>query len=394
VEVPTLRHDGTILDTAGWDNRTALLYEPRTEFPPIPSAPTREEVGEAVEHLFDLTHDFPFTGDEHKAAWLAALLTPFARFAFDGPAPLFLFTANCAGTGKSLLCSLISEIVEGRDMARTPCPSGDAEMAKTITSVALAGDKIVLFDNIDTADSFGSASLDAALTGTSWKQRILVVSQMTPDLPLFTTWFATGNNVALRGDIHRRVLPCRLETCEEHPEQRKGFKYPNLLVHVRKKRATLAVAALTILRAQFTTRCPAPALSPFGSFEGWSACVRAAVVRATGLDPVATRMEIVEADETITTLAALLEGWSHLKGGTKGVTAAEALRWVVCFPNENIVLRDALVQVSRDSNLPSTRALGKYLSSHRGRVLHGRAFYGKQDRNGVVRWRVSKPESD
>jgi hypothetical protein len=33
--------------------------------------------------------DFPFERPEHRAAWLAGLLTPLAWFAFDGPAPLY-----------------------------------------------------------------------------------------------------------------------------------------------------------------------------------------------------------------------------------------------------------------------------------------------------------------
>ena len=85
-------------------------------------------------------------------------------------------------------------------------------MAKTITAIALAGDQMILLDNIDPAIPLGWASLDAALTGTTWKQRLLGVSAMTSELPLFTVWFATGNNVSFRGrhSPSRHPLPRRV----------------------------------------------------------------------------------------------------------------------------------------------------------------------------------------
>jgi hypothetical protein len=108
VECPTLRPDGTVLDVAGWDPVTGLLYEPRVDFPRVPETPCHQQAEDAADRLLDLVRDFPFAGLEHHAVRLAALLTPLGRWAFAGPAPLFLFVANCPGTGKTLLPSLIA----------------------------------------------------------------------------------------------------------------------------------------------------------------------------------------------------------------------------------------------------------------------------------------------
>ena len=43
--------------------------------------------------------DFPFAQPEHKSTFLAFLLTALARYAFSGPAPLFLIDANVRGSG-------------------------------------------------------------------------------------------------------------------------------------------------------------------------------------------------------------------------------------------------------------------------------------------------------
>src|SRR5262249_19791240 len=140
--------------------------------------------------------------------------------------------------------------------------------------------------------------------------------------------FATGNNVELRGDIPRRVVPCRLETAEEHPEERTGFKYPNLLEHVGAERPRLVCAGLTILRAYFAAGRPRQELTTFGSYESWSDVIRAPVAWALGLDPLATRERMRGTDARRAALVGLVQGWAELPGGKTGLTVAEALRYL------------------------------------------------------------------
>src|SRR5262249_10259865 len=106
VEVPTMRPDGTLLDAAGYDGLTGLLFEPNDDYPPVPQCPSLAHAQNAAGVLLDLVDEFEFAGDAHKAAWLAALLTVLARPAIDGPCPLFLFEAAAAGTGKTLLAEI------------------------------------------------------------------------------------------------------------------------------------------------------------------------------------------------------------------------------------------------------------------------------------------------
>ena len=113
-EVPLLRADGTVLETPGYDRRSGILYTPEIEYPKVPESPTREDVQAAVQKLYDLVVDFPFKDGNHKAAWLSALLTAFARPTLPGPAPLFLFDANTSGAGKTFLADIISIVGIGR----------------------------------------------------------------------------------------------------------------------------------------------------------------------------------------------------------------------------------------------------------------------------------------
>jgi hypothetical protein len=287
VDYPVLRPDGTILECPGYDRETGLLLELAGEPPPIPPRPTRQDALAVRDDLLDVVADFPFEGDVHQAAWLAALLTPLARFAFAGPTPLFLVDANVRAAGKGLLLDCICQIVTGERFTIATYTGDEDELRKRITSLALAGDRLVLFDNLE--GKFGNAVLDAALTGTAWKDRVLGVNRMA-EAPLYMTWYATGNNVSVAADTARRICHVRLESPEEHPEERQDFLRPNLLAWVGENRPRLLAAALTVLRAYCVAGRPDQDLPAWGSFEGWSGLVRSAVVWIGLPDPGRTRL--------------------------------------------------------------------------------------------------------
>jgi hypothetical protein len=343
VETPVLRDDGSLLDKAGWDADTGILYEPSGKFPPIPEAPTHADARLAAEALFDLVSDFPFKDDHAKAAWLCAALTPFARHAIAGNCPAVLFDSNVARSGKSKLADLVAILATGREMARTPWPvKDDAEVRKSITSIALAGDRLVLFDNIAEGVPFGGSALEAAITSATWKSRLLGTNTNTPELPLFTLFHASGNNTTLTNAIDGRLVLCQLECIDESPAERTGWKYLNLIQHAKQQRPALVAAALTILRAYLVAGRPDQKLVAFGSFEEWQALVQYAVYWTTDMDARGNRGELRERNDTKNDLAALLDGWSELSGADRGLTVAEAVRRL----NENE--QKALAPLSTD----------------------------------------------
>src|SRR5262249_49604165 len=156
-----------------------------------------------------------------------------------------------------------------------------------ITSLVLAGDRLVLFDNLE--GRFGNATLNAALTAPAWQDRNLGFNRMVEG-PLYMTWYATGNNVQTSDDTARRCCHIRLESPQERPEERQGFRHPNLLAWVGANRAELLAAALTILRSYCAAGRPDQGVPAWGSFEGWSGLVRSAVVWVDQPDPGETRL--------------------------------------------------------------------------------------------------------
>ena len=235
VTVPTLRSDGTILNKPGYDPQSGLLYSPDNCTPDVLEIPTPDDAIRACNQLLEIVAEFPFKTDAHRATWLAYLLTPLARHAFEGPSPLFLLDANVRASGKSLLADIVSLVVVGTEAQRFANPDCDEECRKRITAVVLENVPLLLIDNI--TGSLGCPSLDAALTGTIWKDRELGKNRNVEG-PLRTVWSASGNNVVLEADTARRVAHVRLESPEENPELREGFKFPDIKQHVAASRST------------------------------------------------------------------------------------------------------------------------------------------------------------
>ena len=391
VESPVLRADGTVLQQPGYDSDTGIYFQPQCQFPSIPAKPSYDDAVHARDQLLEVVEDFPFADDSHCAAWVAGVLTPMSRYAFSGPSPAFLNDANIRGCGKSLLTDATSIIATGREMARMTLPRDDDELRKRITAMAMVGEPLILIDNI--AGTFGSPSLDAALTATSWSDRILGQTTMTT-LPLYAVWYATGNNVVLAADTSRRVVHIRLESPEESPEERTGFHHDDLLGWVRKERPRLTMAAATILAAYCCEGRPDMKLTPWGSFEGWSDLVRQAVVWVGLPDPGSSRTDLTsQSDREAVALRQLIAGWEEIDPSTSGMTVASVVRELAEHPDQYEGLRSALYELAppRDGKILNPRSIGMKLHYLRQRVVGGK-FLDKRTTNMGAMWHVCSGE--
>jgi len=286
-------------------------------------------------------------------------------------------------------------IVLGREMPVFSYAHESEEMRKKITSIAIAGDRLVLLDNLE--GNFGNDALDRALTSTRWKDRILGKSELV-DLPLMPAWYGTGNNVAVAADTTRRIIHVRLDVLEEHPEDRKDFQHPDLLAWVRQNRGKLLCAAITILAAYCRAGRPSQNLSSFGSFEGWSSIVRQAVVWAGLPDPCKTRTRLVEFSDTTTdAIGQLIHAWQAYDPGGKGLVASDLLATLYrrdFQPSDeaSVAMRAAIENFvgCAPGKVPTARQVGNKLRAARRRVIAGFMLDTnphEQNRNGAV-WRV------
>jgi hypothetical protein len=393
-DYPVIRSDGTILHEAGYDPHTALLVLPGGLIlgGETWDRPTKDRAITARDALFEVVVDFPFERDIHRAAWLAALLTPLARFAFPGPAPLFLVDANVRAAGKGLLLDTLSRIITGERFTIATYSHDEDELRKRITSLALAGDRLVLFDNLE--GKFGNAVLDAALTATAWKDRFLGANRMV-EAPLYATWYATGNNVAIAADTARRICHIRLESPEERPEQRQGFRHPDLLRWIGDNRPRLLGAALTILQAYMLAGCPDQNLPAWGSFDGWSRLVRSAVVWVGCPDPGETRTLLQDhADLAAEQMGTVLIALAQLDPDRRGLMTAQIIaRCREANDNSPEYVHDLRDAIEAMLGKLDARGLGYKLRAYRRRIFGGRYVDLTGLSQGAKRWAVF-PESD
>jgi len=389
---PVVMPDGAIVSESGYHRSIrSIVCVPRGLKLSVPDRPTLSDARAAVETLSAIVTDFPLVSDVHRAGWLAALLTPLAWYCFDGPAPLTLLTGNNRGVGKGLLADLIGLIVTGSGLPIMTYTSDREELRKRISSFVCEGARLVLFDNVTNA--FGSDVLDAALTATVWKDRLLGTNQ-TITAPLQIVWYATGNNVTLGADAARRILPVRLETAEEKPELRADFRYPNLREHVREHRARLLSAALCILRAYILAGRPRVNLPSWGSFENWSGFVRECLVWAGMPDPAGTRQELhTHADRDALNMRAILQGMQRLDPQGRGLTCAGLLEKVREFSFGDREPWQQDMSGALEELLPRlcARTLGYKFRAFRRRNFGGLMLDTRgADRDGGHRWVVRR----
>jgi putative DNA primase/helicase len=289
ITAPTLREDGSLLDTPGYDTATGLLYRPNDVYPAISEHPTKGDAVRALARLKHLIRFFDFADDVSRSIWLCTVLTGVIRRILP-TAPLFGYSAPKRGSGKGLLVSAASIIVSGVEAPLMTQGRTEEELEKRITTKLRAGHSCLHIDNCSLP--LAGDKLNSILTTPTTDDRVLG-THTDARLATNVLLMASGNNLVVSGDMTRRVLRATLDPKCEFPEQR---EFPqNVVAETYAGRAELLVAALTILRAYNCAGRPPQQMKPLGSFEDWSELPRAALVWLGEPDPNNT--QTVEADD-------------------------------------------------------------------------------------------------
>lgn len=407
-EIPTLLPDGSIIARPGYDEEMGILYRPKVDLPDVPEYPTRDECRAASLQLLDIVDQIPFEVPEHRSAWLAALLTPIARWAYTGQNPMFMFDANQSGSGKGLALKVIAWITLGREMDFLVPTDDENEERKRVTSKIIAGATMVLIDNIE--KPFGSPVIEALLTSGVWSDRLLN-SNSAPTFDAWVTWYGSANNVRFkREDTRRRCCLIRIVTTDLRPEQRSGFRRPDLEAYVLEHRAELLAAALTMLRGWLRSAERAEDLAgwggPWGSFNDWDRVVRGALVYAGLVDPIAAKGTAgatqSNEDGLQMLLAGLEEVGKQLGEGTGEFTTTQL--WDALHENDEWrridkntatrfkTLRTAFAALLfNDRQTSSAIGLGTLLTQYKKKPVAtatGRKWLVTRILKGVARWSV------
>lgn len=379
VTAPTLRPDGSLITRPGYDAASGIYYDPRgVEFPPVPSAPTREQALAALDRLESLFGTLEIADELSRSVSISALMTAVVRPALRA-APLHAVSAPVAGSGKSKIVNCAAIIATGHPTPVLAIGAREEETEKRIGGALIAGMPLIAIDN--TERPLGGEFLCQAITEPLVAPRILGVSELMR-VPNTATWFATGNNLKLSGDMVRRALLLMLDPKCERPELRE-FETPDPCLIAQQQRAEFVVAVLTIVRAFIVAGRPREC-APIGSFEDWSGLVRDALIWLGRPDPADAMGEARREDPVLAGLIAVVEQWRKAIGSDR-VTA----RQIVGIAEEHGEFREALAAVGGEGGKISTGRLGKWLGKVKGRRVNGMRIEDAGYRDGIALWQVS-----
>lgn len=378
ITTPTLRPDGSILSSPGYDPATRLVLMKPPTLPPMPTAPTKDDALKAIELLENLLTDFPLVDPASKSVALSAFITPVVRGAMP-VAPLHALRAPVAGSGKSYLIDVAAAIATGQRCPVIAAGRTEEETEKRLASALLAGQPLISVDNVN--GELAGDMLCQLIERPLVEVRPLGRSELVRIESKATT-FATGNNIVLVADMVRRTLLATLDPEMERPELRRFAGDP--LATVLADRGKYIAAALTICRAYIGAGCPEQC-APLASFEDWSRIVRSALVWLGRADPVASMEAAREEDPDAISLREIVGAWADVIGPNVPLTAGEIVekaneadligggdyhetpRKELAYPE----LHEALMSVAGDRLGLNTRKLGYWLRRKKGRVIGG-----------------------
>jgi putative DNA primase/helicase len=361
ITTPTLRHDGTLLCTPGYDLRSELYLIPGLTLPAIPDQPTKVEALAALAVLKDLFSEFSFRRkDLDLSVALAGLISALLRGSLP-TAPAILVRGDGPGVGKSLLVDIIAMVVTGQLCPVTTFSSSEEEVEKRVGALVLAGAQIFSFDNCD-RDLEGQI-LNQLTERSMMTVRILGRSEM-PVCECHTAVFATGNGIGYAGDMLRRGLICELKALSERPELRQ-FKRDALAIAYN-RRAEYVAAALTIVRAYIAAGRPRVCDS-LGSYGAWSSMVRSPLVWLGERDPRQSMDEVRAENPELLLISEFHQLWLDYR---IPLSTAYTVARIIELAEVNTpskfnppALRDFLLRIARDKNRNeiSPERLGSWL---------------------------------
>ena len=391
IEAPTIRPDGSLLTTPGYDSVTGLLFDAGgTRFPAIPEKPTRADAEAAIEVLKRPFVAFPFVGEADRSVALSSVLTVLVCRMLRA-APLFGYSAPKMASGKTLLATIASYVGCGRAPYLMSQAQDPADERKRMLSALIEGPAMLVIDNIERA--LQSDALCTAITEATYNDRVLGQSR-TVTVETNCLFAATGNNLALAGDLTARAILCRLDPACERPEQR-TFDL-NLHEWVPAHRGELAVAALTVIRAYLAAGEPRQPVPNFARFEEWQRLCRFPLTWLGLADPCETRESIEATDPVRENLRALLTTW-HEHFSDRPATVAQAIAAgtnarnkggdILSFTGDG--LNEAMMAVAGEKGSVNSRRLGRFIGKHERRIEGDLRFLRAGTADKTMLWRVS-----
>ena len=268
--IPTLRPDGTLATTPGFDVASGAYYAPRGPAVAVPDVPTKADVDAAARLLCGFLDEIGFERDRDRVAAVAVIVEAVLRPVLKMPRPIFVVEPTVRGDHKELLPALLGVIVDGAhrefEWTRT-----EAEVARSIAEAtrAGAGYRWWQFHN----GRAGHEALVAAASETVHRPSIVV---------------SLKSGAAPHETLVPWSVPIRLDWARSNSGTRTGKRGLHRDQAVKYRFAFIRAAAILVRHWAIVGRRELPSLPVEGPLRPWAATV-GGVLAAAGI-PGADRL--------------------------------------------------------------------------------------------------------
>jgi hypothetical protein len=392
ITAPTLRSDGSVVNSPGYDPISKLLLIGQQTYA-VPINPTDETAKGALEVLMKPFAEFPFVDNLAWSVHLGALLTAAIRPSVP-TAPAFVYDAPTQGSGKSLLAACVGMLATGKTPPVWPHVNiqNTDETRKRMFTALKDSERVVVWDNV--VGAFDSAPLAAILTSPSAKDRLLN-TQTSIEVPNRVLLLLTGNNFTPAGDMARRVFICRIDPKTEMPCARRFSDNP--LEICKYNRQEMIGAALTLIRYYLSSGASRD--GDTGSFSEWDLFVRQTIIylgktiaRERCVDIMKSIEQNSQQDPEAELLSALYQSWLEIFGHewkTAKEVANPSVDWDWQTDGPRNAFRESLVDLVKGPiSIPTVSRALRY---RKGRVVDDLVLEeGKNLKQNVKTWRIIK----
>ena len=355
--------------------------------------PTLEAAQVSLSKLRAVLCEFHFAQPHDEAAALSGMFTAVLRPSIE-LAPAYHAKAHSIGSGKTLLCEAIGAMAGPGGNRKLSYPKTSEEASKVILSALLEGPAVVEFDDMD-SDWLPHGVINRMLTSTHMTERILGSSKVAT-VSTRTLFLGSGNNVGPIRDLVRRVITITLDPQCATPATLQYRGDP--LATVRKNRAELVCAVLTIVRAWKQSGSPKSHVPNIASFGGaWSDYCRHTLIWLGMPDPATALFDQLKNDPDREALGKLLTEWHRRFGSNpttvrKVVAKAQELAIDMSFGGSGNTgdhdLLDAICEFPvAERGVINTSKFGWLLKRNALRIVDGLRFEEAQA-DGRKAWRV------
>lgn len=398
VNAPVFSPTGTLHIEPGLLEAARVWYEPADAMKlawSVPERPSSEHVETALGYFRYLSADFPFVDRASEVHALALAVQPFVRPMIDGPTPLFVVEAPTPRTGKGLLVKTALIPFLGYEVAARPEPRDHEEWRKQAVAFLLSGKPVFFLDNVTAR--LDSGPLASAVTEGRVASRLLGHSKDV-EAPVRCTWIVAGNNPRLSQEIAGRGVPIKLDARVARPQDRTGFREPNLPRWAREHRGQLVWSALTLAQAWIAAGRPGPdaRVPPLGGFESWRGVLGGIVSHAGLGEHFLVNVEAFQSehvDDEDESLCLALGAWWDAHG-TDQLTATEVARIGVTMTSGSVPVSVGDMLLGGDSEALTSRgratAVALRLKKLERRVLCGFRIVGTPHPRGGRRYALEQ----